>query len=62
MVSWCSRKQSSVALSTAQVEHIALSATVCEAVWLLTDLFDHEIDSMMITRAVCKALREPRVL
>jgi hypothetical protein len=41
MVSWCNRKQSSVALSTTEVEYIALSVAVCEAIWLrkiLTDL------------------------
>jgi hypothetical protein len=51
MVSWCSRKQSSVALSTAETEYIALSVVVREAVWLrklLTDLFDHEMDSTII--------------
>jgi hypothetical protein len=51
MVSWCSRKQSSVALSTAEAEYIALSVAVCEAVWLrklLTDLFDHEMDPIII--------------
>jgi hypothetical protein len=47
MVSWCSRKQSSVALSTTEAEYIALSVAVREVVWLhklLTDLFDHEMD------------------
>jgi hypothetical protein len=34
MVSWCSRKQSSVALSTTEAECIALSVEVCEVVWL----------------------------
>jgi hypothetical protein len=32
---------------------------VCEVVWLhklLTDLLDHEMDPMMITRVVCKSL------
>ena len=51
MVSWCSRKQSSVALSTAKAEYIALSVVVREAVWLcklLTDLFDHEMDYTII--------------
>jgi hypothetical protein len=51
MVSWCSRKQSSVALSTAEAKYIALSLAVREAVWLcklLTDLFDHEMDPTII--------------
>jgi hypothetical protein len=51
MVSWCSRKQSFVALSTTEVEYIALSGAVHEAVWLrklLTNLFDHEMDSTII--------------
>jgi hypothetical protein len=44
-----------VALSTAEAEYIALSVAVREAVWLrkpLTDLFDHEMDSIIITRVV----------
>jgi hypothetical protein len=51
MVSWCSRKHSSLALSTAEAEYIALSVTVQEAVWIhkiLTDLFDHEMDPTTI--------------
>jgi hypothetical protein len=51
MVSWCSRKQSSVALSTAEAEYIALSVAVRKAMWLrklLTDLFDHEMDPTII--------------
>jgi hypothetical protein len=51
MVSWCNRKQSSVALSTTKAEYIALSVAVCEVVWLrklLTDLFDHEMDNTII--------------
>jgi hypothetical protein len=51
MVSWCSRKQSSVALSTTEAEYIALSVAVREVVWLLkilTDLFDREMDPTII--------------
>jgi hypothetical protein len=51
MVSWCSRKQSYVALSTAEAEDIDLSVVVYEAVWLcklLTNLFDHEMDPTII--------------
>jgi hypothetical protein len=51
MVSWCSKKQSSVALSTVEAEYIALSVAVREALWLcklLTDLFDHEMDPTTI--------------
>ena len=51
MVSWCNRKQSSVALSTTEAEYIALCVAVPEAVWLhklLADLFGHEMDSTVI--------------
>jgi hypothetical protein len=51
MVSWCSRKQTFVALSTTEVEYIALSMEVCEAVWLhkiLADLSEHVMDSKVI--------------
>jgi hypothetical protein len=51
MVFWCSRKQSSVALSIAEAKYIALSVVVREAVWLhkiLTDLFYHEMDPTTI--------------
>jgi hypothetical protein len=34
MVSWCSRKQTSLALSTVEAEYIALCVAVREAVWL----------------------------
>ena len=53
MVSWCSRKQTSVALSTAEAEYIALSVAVREAMWLrklLADLFGHVMDSTFIPR------------
>jgi hypothetical protein len=34
MVSWCNRKQTFVALSTTEVEYIAICTIVREAVWL----------------------------
>ena len=45
-ISWSSRKQSSVALSTAEAEYMALSSATQEAVWLrqlYTDLFKDPI-------------------
>jgi hypothetical protein len=51
MVSWCSRKRTSVALSTTKAEYIALSMTVREAVWLhklLANLSEHVLDSTII--------------
>jgi hypothetical protein len=51
MVSRCNKKQTFVALSTAEAEYIALCAGVCEAVWLrklLENLFGHEMDSTVI--------------
>jgi hypothetical protein len=51
MVSWCSRKQISVALSTAEAEYIVLSVAVREAVWLqklMNNLFDHEMNPTTI--------------
>jgi hypothetical protein len=53
MVSWCSRKHTFVALSTAEAEYIALSVAVCKAMWLhklLADLFGHVMDSTIILR------------
>jgi hypothetical protein len=51
MVSWCNRKQTFLALSTAEAEYIALCVAVCEAVWLsklLAYLFVHEMHSTII--------------
>ena len=33
-VSWCAKKQSTIALSTAEAEYVALSRAVLEAIWL----------------------------
>jgi hypothetical protein len=51
MVSWCSRKQTFVALSTAEAEYIAVCMAVHEAVWLqklLAGLFGQMLDPTVI--------------
>ena len=47
MISWFSRKQSCMALSTAKAEYVAACLASCEAVWLrklLSYLFDLELE------------------
>ena len=51
MISWFSRKQSSVSLSTAEAEYIAAFSASCEAIWLqklMSGLFNLELDTTMI--------------
>lgn len=51
MVSWFSWKQTSVALSTKEVEYTTTCVAMCEAVWLcklLAKLFDHELETTLI--------------
>ena len=51
MISWFSRKQSSVALSTAEAEYIAACSASCEAIWLrklMSRLFNLELDTTVI--------------
>ena len=51
MISWFSRKQSYVALSTAEVEYVIACSASCEAVWLrklMSDLFDLHLDATSI--------------
>jgi hypothetical protein len=51
MISWQSRKQSSIALSTAEAEYIVACSISCEAIWpqrLLTSLFDLKMEATMI--------------
>ena len=48
---WFSRKQSCVALSTAEAEYVASCSASCEEVWLrklLSDLFDLYLDATCI--------------
>ena len=47
MISWSSRKQGSIALSTGEAEYIAASDACKEAVWLIknvSDLFGGKLD------------------
>ena len=51
MISWQSRKQSSIALSKAEAEYIVACYASCKAIWLrklLTCLFDLEMKETMI--------------
>ena len=51
VISWFSRKQSYVAVSTAEVEYVETCSTSFEAVWLrniLSDLFDLQMDATCI--------------
>jgi hypothetical protein len=51
LISWKSRKQSSIALSTTEVEYIVACSTSCEAIWLrklLTGLIDLEMEATSI--------------
>ena len=51
VISWFSRKQSCVALSTAEAEYVATCSAICEVVWLrklLSDLFDLHMDATCI--------------
>ena len=51
MISWFSRKQSSVFLSMAEAEYIATFSTSCESIWLqklMSGLFNMELDTIVI--------------
>ena len=50
-VSWYSRKQRSMALSSVEVEYMAASLTACEAIWMrkiLVGLFGSHLDPTVI--------------
>eukprot|EP00253_Pinus_taeda_P032370 PITA_32370 len=50
-ISWMSRKQKSVALSTAEADYIAASTASCEAVWLpklFSEMFGYTLDTTVI--------------
>eukprot|EP00253_Pinus_taeda_P036026 PITA_36026 len=51
LISWMSKKQKSVALSTGEAEYIAASMASCEIVWLgkiFSELFGHVLDTTVI--------------
>ena len=51
MISWFSKKKSSVALSIAEVEYITTYSTCCEVIWLrklMSGIFDMELDTKVI--------------
>eukprot|EP00253_Pinus_taeda_P013786 PITA_13786 len=51
MISWSSKKQTFVALSTTEVEYIAACSTCCEVVWLhklFAGLFDKVLESTIV--------------
>jgi hypothetical protein len=51
LISWQSRKQSSISLSTAEEEYIVACSASCEAIWirkLLTSLFDLKMRATLI--------------
>ena len=65
MISWFSRKQSCVALSTAEVEYVVACSTICEEVWMrkpLSNLFDLHLDATGIycdNQSCVKLLKNP---
>ena len=51
MISWFSKKHSSVALKTNEAEYIAACYASCEVIWirkLVSGLFDMELDTTVI--------------
>jgi hypothetical protein len=51
MISWQSRKQSSISLSTAEAKYIVVCSASCEAIWLrklLFGLFNLEMEATTI--------------
>jgi hypothetical protein len=59
-VSWCAKKQSAIALSTAEAEYVALSHAVQEVIWLrrlLKDVGSCNWRQLQFTRTIKLALK-----
>ena len=57
VISWFSRKQSYVALSTAEAEYVTACSASCEEVWLrklLYELFDLPLDAIYDNQSCVK--------
>lgn len=52
-ISWCSKKQNSVALSSAEAEYISASSAACEAVWLRRILSNLQQEQVSPTTIFC---------
>ena len=62
VMSWFSRKQSCVALSTAKAEYVATCLVSCEVVWLqkiLFDIFDLQLDASYDNQSCMKLSENP---
>jgi transposase InsO family protein len=57
VISWASKKQATVALSTAESEYMALSATAQEAIWLIRSIKEmkHDIELPVVLKEDNKA-------
>lgn len=53
LVSWKSKKQHTVARSSAEAEYIAMAAAICEILWLLNLLTDLRIKQLLPVNLFC---------
>ena len=53
VISWSSKKQATIALSSAEVEYIAATSAACEAVWLRRILGDLQVKAKGSTTLFC---------
>ena len=53
IISWCSRKQSSIALSSVEAKYTAANEAVCQLVWLRRIIFDLQQNILDPTTILC---------